>query len=510
MPKWTIILIILLVAAVFRFAHLDSFPPGLYPDEAMNGNNALQALDTGDYKVFYPENNGREGLFINLQAMSVAVFENHAWALRIVSAIFGMFTVLGLYLLAQRLFNWQIATLSSYLMAIAFWHVNFSRIGFRAIMAPFLLVWGMYFLWRGLSSSRLRDFAISGIFWGLGFYTYIAFRVMPLMLLLTLWGYWYATKKDFGHAKYEFARTQLLRGLSLFFIAAVLVALPLGFYFWTHQADFLGRTGQLSIFASSEPLKSLALNTVKSFGIFNFAGDWNWRHNFGGQPILLWPVGIFFILGFFRSWIKLFKTRKSHGHFSTVHLMLLSWFFIGMLPTVLSNEGLPHALRTLIVAPVVFIWAGEGLWWIMDKIGDFYHARDTHEYRFQYGWLRESAFFAVLAVVVLLVSLTIAEYDKYFNKWGRNLNTAAHFNQNYVKIGEQLNAMSKDIKKYVLVNAGGVLVNDIPMPAQTVMYLTDTYTPEKQKEKNIYYLTEEQYKGGRYDRNSVVIPLEDF
>ena len=71
----------------------------------MNGNNALEALETGDFKIFYPENNGREGLFINIQALSLKVFGAEPWALRIVSAIFGFLTVLGLYFLARILFK---------------------------------------------------------------------------------------------------------------------------------------------------------------------------------------------------------------------------------------------------------------------------------------------------------------------------------------------------------------------------------------------------------------------
>ena len=506
--RWVVLIIILFVAIVFRFQHIASAPPGLYPDEAMNGNNAIEAIETGGYKVFYPENNGREGLFINLQAMSLKIFGYHPWTLRIVSAIAGVLTVLGLYLLAQRLFNWQIAALSSYLMAIGFWHVLFSRIGFRAIMAPLLLVWGMYFLWRGLSSGRLWNFAASAIFWGLGFYTYIAFRVMPLMLILVLLAYWHAAKKDFGHEKYEFTRNQLLRGLALFLIIVILVALPIAYYFWTHPADFLGRTGQLSIFTSSDPLQALAENTYKTLGMFNFVGDHNWRHNLSGSPLLLWPVGVFFVLGFLRSWIKLFKRAKTHGHLATVQVFLLSWFFVGLIPVILSNEGLPHALRAILVAPVVFIWAGEGLWWIIDKIGDWYRIRDIHEFHIRHRWMKESSFVAVLTLVVLLGALTIAEYDKYFNKWTKDGNTAAHFNQNYVKIGESLNAMPTNIKKYVLVNADGTDVYGVAMPAQTVMFITDTYTPEKQKAKNIYYLTEEQFEKGLYDRRGVVVPLE--
>ena len=516
--RWLIVFLIVVVAAFFRLQRLDSAPPGLYPDEAMNGNNAVQALEAappsaliggGGFKVFYPENNGREGLFINLQAISLKIFGYHVWSLRLVSALAGIFTVLGLYFLAKQFFNWQIAALSGYLMAISFWHVNFSRIGFRAILAPLLLAWGFYFLWRGLSSAKLRHFAVSGIFWGLGFYTYISFRAMPLVLILALLAYWQMIKKDYDHEKYLHVRNQITRGLALFLIVVIIVALPIGYHFWKNQADFWGRTGQLSVFASAHPLKMLARNTILSLGIFNFTGDHNWRHNYNGQPILLWPVGVLFALGFLRSWFKLFRTYRKHGHFSTVQVALLSWFFVGLLPVIFSNEGLPHALRYLIVAPVVFILAGEGLWWFMDKIGDFYYARDAHEYHFRNGWLRESSFAAVLAVIVLLASLTIVEYDKYFNKWAKDPITAAHFNQNYVDIGNQLNAMPRNLKKYVLINSWGIDVHGVQMPAQTVMFVTDTYTPEKQLAKRIFYITEEQYNKSLYDKNSIVIPLEN-
>ena len=99
-----VLVAIMALGAFLRFHWIADFPLGLYPDEAMNGNNALEALATGDFKVFYPENNGREGLYINLQAVSVWLFGNKAWALRIVSALFGTLTILGVYLVARELF----------------------------------------------------------------------------------------------------------------------------------------------------------------------------------------------------------------------------------------------------------------------------------------------------------------------------------------------------------------------------------------------------------------------
>ena len=65
-----VIFSILVIAAFFRLYQLDSIPPGIYPDEAINANDALKVLDSGKPQVFYPDNNGREGLFINLTALS--------------------------------------------------------------------------------------------------------------------------------------------------------------------------------------------------------------------------------------------------------------------------------------------------------------------------------------------------------------------------------------------------------------------------------------------------------
>src|SRR3954470_4976051 len=65
-----IALAILLTAAFLRFYALGTVPRGIQVDEAMNGSNILQILESGKFQVFYPENMGREGFFINLQAIA--------------------------------------------------------------------------------------------------------------------------------------------------------------------------------------------------------------------------------------------------------------------------------------------------------------------------------------------------------------------------------------------------------------------------------------------------------
>lgn len=515
-----VFIVIMLTACFFRLYQLDKYPPGLYPDIAMNGNNAIRANDTGQYQVFYPENNGREGLFINLQALSIRMFGKTIWSLKFVAAATGILTVAGLYLLVRMLLNWQIAAISSFLMAVSFWHVLFSRLGFRAIMAPMLLTWGIYFFWRGLVRGRIGDFLVSGIIWGLGFYTYIAFRVMPLVLVMALVGWWQTIKKDFGRSKYEHTRLHMALGIEVFIVAMVLTASPLAYYFYSHPQDFLGRSGQLSVFASQHPIKDLAGNTLKTLGMFTFTGDHNWRHNYSGEPLLFWPVGALFAVGFLKSWLKLFRLKKTHGHLSTVHTLLLSWFLVGLVPVVLSNEGLPHALRAIVVAPVVFIFAGEGLWWLFEWLERWYRERDRHRMeivlpkRHRY-FLTESAAVTTLVIVIFLFSIAFAEYDKYFHRYGPNPNVASANAQNYTNIAALLNLAPKETIKYVVVNAGGVLVRTpgpagklVPMPAQTVMYLTDTWSEEKQKAKNLYYLSREEYRQNQFNRNSIVVILE--
>ncbi|MFH1246711.1 MAG: glycosyltransferase family 39 protein, partial [Candidatus Liptonbacteria bacterium] len=196
MQKKTALLLlgsVLIVATFLRLYHFKNLPPGLYPDEAVNATNAVHALTTGDYRVFYPENNGREGLFMNMQALSLKFFGVYEpWSLRFPSAIIGILTVLGIFLLGRELFNTQVGLFASLFAATSFWHITFSRIGFRAITAPFFLVFAIAFLLmaiRWAKEPRLRNFmpylfaVLGGLSFGLGFYSYISYRTAPLLLI---------------------------------------------------------------------------------------------------------------------------------------------------------------------------------------------------------------------------------------------------------------------------------------------------------------------------------------
>ncbi|MEK7195188.1 MAG: glycosyltransferase family 39 protein [Patescibacteria group bacterium] len=468
--------VIIIIAGFFRLNQLKTAPPGLYPDEAMNGNNALESLGTGHFKVFYPENNGREGLFINIQALFLKAFGmNEPWVLRLPSAIFGILTVLGLFFLTRELFGGnpkpqaptrgdKIALLASFLLATSFWHINFSRIGFRAIMAPFFIVWASYFFFYSIRKNAdakkwLPLAAISGVFLGLGLYSYIAYRIMPLLFLVS--------------AVLLIRKENVWKIFIVVAAFAVITFLPLGVYFIQNPADFLGRTSQVSIFASLSPVKDLLLNTVKTLGMFNFVGDYNWRHNLSGKPELFWPVGILFIVGIIYAAGKIFaKTgegREDLGRPS--YLFLFSWSILGLLPVVISNEGIPHALRSILLIPPAIIFSALGGAVV-------------------YGIIKKHIGPALLKTIIIAFLFVVAAhtYYSYFVVWAKNSETYDAFSSDYAEIGRKINELPREVPKYVVVEGNGVDARGIPMSAQTVMFMTNTFLREDRLTKNVHYI----------------------
>ena len=485
------LLIILIIAGFFRLWQLNSIPPGLYPDVALNGNEALQGLKIHDFKVFYPENNGREGLMMWLIALSFSIFGVSVWSMKIVAAVAGILTVFGLYLLTKELFSRIlkesdsriIALASSFFLAISFWHTNFSRIGFRAILLPFVLVFAFYFLFKGLNSRKLFNFIISGIFFGLGFYTYTSYRliVLPVFLVLIIW--WFIYRKQNLQKKF-------LLSAFYFLLSIFIVALPLGIYFLESPQDFISRAGPVSVFAAANPLKALGESLIGHLAMFNFYGDSNWRHNYSGSPMLFWPVGILFLIGFILS-IKEILKKSNYQSLSTFYF-LISTFFVMLLPGVLTYEGIPHSLRVIGAIPTVYIFVGLGSWWLYEK--------------FRENVKNKNLLF--VSVALFLVAVSMSEFNKYFFEWGKSKEVEGAFTKNFADMGYFLNSLPENYQKYVIVNESGTPVpfpNGIPMPVQTIMFMENAKYGSLQ---STYLLPANLEQIKIDERQTVIIPMK--
>lgn len=523
-PELALLALVFALGGFFRFYGLASIPPGLYPDEAMNGNNAVEALATGAFKIFYPENNGREGFFINIQALSVWLFGREAWALRIVSAIFGTLTILGIWFLARELFGgWAargrspdhadapeerftlspaaiIALTSAFLIATSYWHVNFSRIGFRAIMVPLCISFGLAFLLRALRTGSIPLTVLGGIATGVGFHTYIAFRFMPLVLLISLGVALRSWRR--GLAKQSCVPCVA----ALFLFVAFLVALPVGLYFLNHPEDFFGRSGQVSIFSGDDPLREFVKSTVITLGMFNIHGDCNPRHNFACFPELSPIAGVFFLVGFALLLHSLFRRGDPHRFAA---FLLVSLFFVMMLPANLTREGLPHALRAIGMIPPVFIIAGWGAWWLWERFREPIRRarRNFADQPFQNRIQRIEKELVILAVVAL-VWVGWEGFRNYFFRFPASTATPGAFASDLWHSGQYLANLPDDIEKIVVVNAGGDLIRGIPASAQTVMFATGTFLESERERKHIRYVTNIRNVTSSDPARTVVYPMD--
>jgi 4-amino-4-deoxy-L-arabinose transferase-like glycosyltransferase len=454
--------LILLLALFVRSYHISDTPAGIYPDEAVNAADAMYANQTGEYLLFYENNYGREGLFINLQAFALKTFGTTLPALKFWSIIFGTLTVLGMYFLGNELFRRRAAGLiAAFITATSFWAINFSRIGFRAIMTPLILSFSFYFFFRGLRTRKFVDFLWSGLFFGLGLHTYIAFRLAPLIIILIL---------PALILSYEnFLRRYWKHGM-MFVFGAFIAAAPMFYYFFIeHPGSFASRSSAVSVFSPEinhgDLLGTLAKTVTLSLIKYNFWGDQNWRHNYPPYPILDPIVGALFLAGFlFVVWqTGVLISRRLFRHDRDTQLVrntfLLGSFFVMLMPEFLTNEGLPHALRSIGTQMPVFLMATFPALWIAK------HGIATR-------YTKRTMFLS--ALLILLIASAGINLTKYFVYFAHSPSQMNSFALNERNIAEYLLSLPEETNKYVVSgDRSRIIGNKLPINAQPIVFLTN-------------------------------------
>ncbi|HAI73779.1 MAG TPA: hypothetical protein DCS28_04130 [Candidatus Moranbacteria bacterium] len=442
---WIYVSIAAIVALGFflRFYNIENTPPGVYPDEAVNGIDAINAINTGDYQWFYPANNGREGLFMNLVALCFSLFGISVMSLKLPAILCGTLTILGTYLLTKELFadylesrRERIALIAGYLVAVSYWAINFSRISFRANMLPMVLVFSFYFLWKGLRTKKWTDFAFGGLVFGIGLHTYIAFRIAPVILIVALISF-ILSRKDFLKDYWK----QIL----VFSIFTIIAAAPMFYTFYIHPEYLESRSASVSVLSpevnGGHPIKTFSWSLFLSLIKYNFVGDMNWRHNFPPYPILDIFSGTAFLFGLIYSILRLIRLftlrifKKEQSEKMNLYLFLIAWFFIMLAPEFMTAEGLPHALRAIGTLPVVFIFAALAI--------DYFIERAE-----KYSLFSRKLFMAL--IILMLLSIGFFNGIKYHRFWATRTETARSFEKVLMDISVYLKTLPTQKEKFVV------------------------------------------------------------
>ena len=435
--------LLILVAAFLRLYRLNDVPPGLYHDEAFNGLDAIRILQAGWYPLFFEGNGGREPLFIYLEAISIKMLGASPFALRIVSALVGLSTIPMLYVLTKLMFASvgseearRIALLAATGLTTSYWHVHFSRIGFRTILLPLFIVMTLWLFWQGWFTGKKGFFVEAGVLLGISAYTYIAARLLPLVLLAFIFweclkGGWATLKRrgnqlsaitsigDSNQPALQVPRfSDRLNGVLLLTLVSLAFFAPLGCYFQTHPFAWSGRVKDVSIWVISSEYREVALATLSNLGkvlrMFVDQGDWQWRHNLPCRPALNIVSSIGFWTGIAMAICRL--NRPQYG-------LTLLWVGVMLSAMVFSTDA-PNTLRSLGAAPAVYILSAIGLSILWAKLT---------------SWMGWPTLKWLPGLIVALLGLGgLRTYHDYFNVWAAQAETYYAFDADKVALARRV------------------------------------------------------------------------
>lgn len=357
-------ILVLFIAALFRFVAIDSAPPGWRDDELIEFG-LDQRIVQGWRPLFIAEAEGHEPVYHYLHAGTIALFGENIIGYKWLPFAFGLLTVALTYALAHRMFDVRVGLLAAALMAVSFWPIMYSRLGIRHIgLLPWML--GAFYLLYPRASGPLRfttrifdrsplRIMLAGICLAAGLMTYFAGRAVPIILI--------------GFLIYLllFNRSILRRvwkpiGLAIFI--GGLIALPM----FIQIAQTPG--GETRTEVVGGPLIELAKGNLKpaidttlgTLGMFTFAGDPESLYNLSGRPVFDWMTGAFFYLGVLISLIRLKRVENGFA---------LAWLIIGIAPAFVSLPAGSFS-HTIAAQPIVFVLTAYGavsvVSWIFDKM----------------------------------------------------------------------------------------------------------------------------------------------
>ncbi len=340
---------VVLLALFLRVWQLEDVPAGLYCDEAGNGYNAY-ALGTagidenGTWLPLYVWSFGtayKNPLFIYAAILPVKLLGLSAFSVRLTAALFGTFTVLAMFFLGRALFGPWSGFWAALFLAIAPWHVHFSRIAFELIAYPLVVVWGCTLLVRFTQGRRTLPAAL-GIY-ALGVYAYApAAFFVPAFLV------------GFG----VLFLPELLRNWRQFLVALAVTAAVLApaAVFFSSQT----RTGTLyfrrtTFLDAQQPWRAQADRFA-----YNYAQFFSPRFLLEeGDPIFRHSVRRFGELYPFFIPCVLLGAGVALLRRDRVSKLLLWWLALYPVAPSLMNE-IPSATRGIIGAPILCLLAGIG------------------------------------------------------------------------------------------------------------------------------------------------------
>lgn len=166
-PTWWLVALTAL-ALVLRLINLNS---GLWIDEIYSLLHSFRPSLWQIVSVFPRDNH--HPFYSVLAHLSLTVFGESPWSIRLPAALFGAATIPLLYLLGTLVVSRREALLAAALLCVSYHHVWFSQNARGYALLAFFAVAGAWVLLRGLEDGRPRFFVAYAVLIALGAWTHL-------------------------------------------------------------------------------------------------------------------------------------------------------------------------------------------------------------------------------------------------------------------------------------------------------------------------------------------------
>lgn len=288
--SYLLAVVLLIIAAVFRFYDLATLPPGMTAAEIDNAR-IVETARVGTIESFYNlRGEGREPLYAVMVAATSTATGSGMVGYRLPSALMGMVTLALVYVLGKRLFGGFAALAALGLLAVGFFPALLDRAILSESVLPLWMVATLLALAQSLSVDRALNarppnsisFAALGLLLGLGFYIHPLHFPIVLGVMVFI-------------AYTVFTRQPISRGALGFTSFAILVMIIVAMPYLIASIRQPELAGAGRVFAGTG--QSIVGSVVNGlFGIF-FRGDANPALNVPNRPLFDLVSGFLIVLG---------------------------------------------------------------------------------------------------------------------------------------------------------------------------------------------------------------------
>ncbi len=352
----------------------------------------LQAEMYGDINIVYEYlSDIRSGLWpFNFILSSGPLYHYLIWpivgvtgmnyaGLKLASVVVSLGSVLGTYLLSRRLAGHSFALVAAFVTGVSSWLLIFSRLGNSQIVVPLLVMLGLWLIVRYLQGGGVINIVLAAVVSTMGLYGYPqSFVVAPTMFVTLL-------------ALHLAGQRVEWRALGLFLATVLILAIPFAIVFSGDSEGFVNGYIGGKFFGAENVLQRLVQNFIRAMLAFHVSGDNVFRSNPPGQPHLDLVSGIFMLAGLM-YWMRGDRRRWLP--------LLIVPFVLLQAPSMLVinyQDEVPSASRTLGAAPIAYILAASGIWWLFNVIR-------------QRGASQLAAALSMLAVLGAILGLNVQRY----------------------------------------------------------------------------------------------------